>query len=172
MKDWVHNLLKKIESAIDHNRWTALAVVLWLLFSAVLIGCSATTIGPLSGEPVTRQRFDVEVGAATSALKAEQIQLLARMEEHNEKIAALNAAVELGYEDLERQEAMRAQLIELTAGLATSVVAGTITPAGIINAIVTAGALLGVVGVAADNRRKDVKIDALKTERTSTVVRT
>jgi len=168
MKDWLHNLLKRIESAIDHNRWTALAAVLWLVFSGILIGCNATTIGPVSGQKVSRQRFDVEVGAATSALKAEQIQLLARMDEHNEKIAALNAAVELGYEDLERQEKMRAQLVELAAGLATSAIAGQVTPGAIANAIVTAGSILGVIGVAVDNRRKDGKINALKAERIAT----
>lgn len=131
----------------DRYRYTALSLAVVAGSTFYLTACKSTTLGPVSGTKVERPAFDREVAEDQSAIEKAMADVNARIESHN-------AAIDAGYDDLDKQDAVRAEFVKLATGVATSAATGGITTPGLINAAVTAMGLLGL-GSVADNKRKD-----------------
>ena len=160
MKDLLHGLL----TWIDHNRY----VVISLVLSALLIGgmfgalgCSSMTLG-LGGDKVTRIEFNREAAEAKTDLAVRKIQLESALTEFNVEVAKLNADIAAGLADLDKQDTVRAGILELVGTTAPQIAAGTLNPWALLPiGIGLFGGLMGL-GTAADNRRKDAVIAATK----------
>lgn len=131
----------------DRYRYTALSLAVVAGSTFYLTACKSTTLGPVSGTPVERAAFDREVAEDQAAIEKAIADVNTRVESHN-------AAIDAGYDDLDKQDAVRAEFVKLATGVATSAATGGITTPGLINAAVTAMGLLGL-GSVADNKRKD-----------------
>ena len=118
--------LSEIWKAIRHNQATIVALVIVLGITVWIYGCQSTVQSPVSEKKVTRGQLIAEA----------------------DKFAADLA---LAYEDLDRQDAFKQQIVSIGVAYAET---GGINPIG-------AGlSLLGIVsaGLLVDNRRKDVAI--------------
>ena len=118
--------LSEIWKAIRHNQATIVALVIVLGITVWIYGCQSTVTSPVSEKKVTRGQLVAEA----------------------DKFAADLA---LAYEDLDRQDAFKQQIVSIGVAYAET---GGINPIG-------AGlSLLGIVsaGLLVDNRRKDVAI--------------
>lgn len=160
MKDMLHNLLKYV----DHNRYAVSSIVAFIVIMAMIlgtIGCDVTTQGLHNG-PVTRTEFDRQVITAERDLTLGRIELERAVLAFNAEVAAFNSRVEMGYEDLEKKEAFRAEVINTIGGVITSAAEGTLNPTALIPiGIGLFGGLVGL-GMGADNRRKDRVIKNLR----------
>ena len=118
--------LSEIWKAIRHNQGTIIALTIVIGITVWIYGCQSTVTSPVSEKKVTRGQLVAEA----------------------EKFAADLA---LAYEDLDRQDAFKQQIVSIGVAYAET---GGINPIG-------AGlSLLGIVsaGLLVDNRRKDVAI--------------
>ena len=118
--------LSEIWKAIRHNQATIVALVIVLGITVWIYGCQSTVTSPVSEKKVTRGQLVAEA----------------------DKFAA---DLSLAYEDLDRQDAFKQQIVSIGVAYAET---GGINPIG-------AGlSLLGIVsaGLLVDNRRKDVAI--------------
>ena len=80
----------------------------------------------------------------------------------NEEIKAFNQRVAAGLEDLARQDAFKAELLDTIGVVAIGATEGTLNPAALVPiGIGLLGGALGL-GTSADNRRKDKVITDLK----------
>ena len=167
------DILNRALKWIDHNRNVVLALVVvvgLIAGMAAMIGCASKTGGVIEAAPgqpvaqVTRQELLVQATTAEKQLAIDRATLDARVAAYNEEVEALNARVELGLADLDRQDEFRGQVIEVIGLVGTQAAAGTINPAALIPLAV---GLLGgglAIGAGTDNRRKDRIIKDLKTD--------
>lgn len=160
--DVLHPLLK----FADHYRYTLAAVVLVAVCVGWLGACASTTPGlddpsrPVSRPALTRQAVEAERAIAT-----EKAELEAKVAALNAKIEAHNAALDAAVADLDRQDAMRAKILQTVGGAALQLAGGTVDPVGL---IVTGVGLAGTAltpALIADSRRKDKRIKALGGEK-------
>ena len=132
--DGLHSLLR----AIDHNRWLVVALLIAVALSGWLIGCVPKTASVLDpGREVTAVELDREAVVIQARAEAELRQL------------------ELARADIQRQAELRAKIIEVAGSLGTAAVAGQISPAAGIAAVIQVLTLAAAGGAIADNRRKD-----------------
>ena len=145
MKDLWHSLIK----ITDHDRHKMFGIVLALLIAGWVAGCNAKTLSVTgSGEQVTQTQFTREVAAAEANLTAQAETLAANAQE--------------GQADLDRQNALRAKIINTVGAVATAATTGTLNPAAGVGSLV-AVLLAGVAGGSVmDSRRKDKLINDLK----------
>ena len=118
--------ISEVWAGIRHNKATIAALVLVVGISVWIYGCQSTTQSPISDKKVTRGQLIAEA----------------------DKFAADLA---LAYEDLDRQDAFKQQIVALGVAYAET---GGVNPIG-------AGlSLLGIVsaGLLVDNRIKDTAI--------------
>ncbi|MBN2559920.1 MAG: hypothetical protein JXQ75_03195 [Phycisphaerae bacterium] len=172
-----HDLLHRSLTWLDHNRWTVISILLFaLLVGGTLstVGCQSTTAGLTPMEPgqaplkVDRGEFHRQTAQGEKDLALRRVQLDAQLAAYNEEVAAFNERVEAGLGDLDRQDELRAQLLETVGVVATGAAEASLNPVSLIPlGIGLLGGALGL-GTAADNRRKDRVITDLKTTTTAT----
>lgn len=140
MKDYFSRILKWI----DYNRWLFTSVVMFVIITSVVlstIGCQSTTMG-LDGTKVNRSTFNTQVES---------------------QIAVLNAKIESGYVELDRQDEIKQRLVDTASMLATGGIEGTLNPLTLIpTGVGLAGLLLGL-GANKDKRRTDEVLLSRKT---------
>ncbi len=160
--DWLHSVLKWV----DHYRWTVISLVVGLgLFGVVLglQGCASTVRAPDgSGDMLNRSEFRMMVASMETDLTKTRIHLDAALAEYNADVSAHNATIEAGVEQLDRQDAIRADVLETVGAVAVTAAEGTLNPISLIpSGIGLVGLLLGI-GASTDSRRKDKVITTIK----------
>ncbi|HUT57007.1 MAG TPA: hypothetical protein VNA25_03920 [Phycisphaerae bacterium] len=162
MKD----LWNAIVKWVDHYRYTFLGI---LLAAAVLagtlgvVGCDSSTVSLTDpSKKITREELYREVVVIDTELRLERIEIEAATQKLNEAITKYNAELADAQADLDRQDAVKAKLLEFAATLAMQGATGAINPAVLIPlGVGVLGSILGV-GSALDSRRKDKVITAIK----------
>jgi len=165
MKDFFHSFT----NWVDHNRYKALATILITAILVWGIGCHSKTLSLFEPQTrVTRQQFAAETVTLQSQLEQERIDIEAAIEKFNARAQAVNAKIEAGNSDLERQDMVKAELFNLAGSVVTQWASGGV-PAGALagTAITAAGLLLGIGGLA-DGLRKDKIIEEQKSQITKT----
>ena len=149
------DLMHTVTRWMDHNRWTLAAMLLAATAIVLLVGCQPRTAS-LSGQgPVDARQFELEILAGQGDLTARRSDLTGAMERFNADVETFNARVQLGRDDLARQEQVRAELLALLGAAATDAIAGQLDPRGfIVPALGLLGGAFGI-GKTLDNRRKD-----------------
>ena len=166
MKDLWH----KLTNWIDHNRWSfgslvAIAAMIALMSSNVSCYSKTASLNPWSGKAkVTASEFEREAAVMTGELASEKAMVLGQVTALNEKIEALNRSIELGQADLQRQDELRAEILETIGAVATSAATGGLNPAALIPVGIGLGGLLLGIGARKDNKRKDAVIEGLKAQ--------
>lgn len=137
------DVLHSIANWVDHNRWLAFALALWVAVCIGFAGCAPKTPSVLyPPKKVTVAQLDQEAILIQKDAEA--------------KAAALEAA----RSDLQRQYDLRNQIIGIVGGVGQLAVSGTINPASGLAAGLQLLTLLGLGGAVLDNRRKDAVIAA------------
>jgi predicted small lipoprotein YifL len=150
--DTMHNVLK----TIDHNRWTAVGILLAALLAAALAGCQIRTPSLLTpGQKVTPVELTRETALADAGFATRRAELEAAAAALNADIAAFNAQAETAQADLQRQIDLRTRIVETVGSLGLAAAEGTFSPAAGIGAMVQLLTLGAAGGLLADNRRKD-----------------
>ena len=147
MKDWLHSILKWL----DHNRYVALGMASSVTLTVWLSACTSTTTGLDGEQQVTRSQLERQIAKARFDVAAD----MATIQSKAETLVELG---ELGVSDLDRQDAIKRQVIATFGAVAADAANGNVSPLGAINAAVTFASLLIGGGFAFDNRRKDRKI--------------
>jgi len=164
------DFLHKVLNWIDYNRWTILSLVLCaILFGGIVttVGCQSKTIGLITSPQgdmakVTRTEFNQQVITVQKDVAVKKATLDAEVSAYNEEVKAINAKIEAGLSDLDKQDEFKQQLLETVGTVATQAAGGNLNPASLIPiGIGLLGGALGL-GAAADNRRKDQVISTLK----------
>lgn len=137
--------MRKLLEMFRHNQGLAIAIVIVIVIGSWTYGCNSKVSSILApNTKVTRVELNIEVQMEAKRLENELDNLMALAEARNQ--------------DLDRQDAFKAKLVEFGMVIAEG---GTVNPAGV------AMGLLGVLGVGAvvDNRIKDkvIKNRPLKT---------
>jgi len=165
--DVVHNVLKWL----DHNRYTVTSVLLFILAMGIVVGmtgCQSATMGLAvsadgSTGPVSRSEFERQALVGEKDLAVRRIELDGQVAAFNEEVATFNERVQLGLDDLQRQDAFKAELFDTLGVVAIGAAEGTLNPTALVPiGIGLLGGALGL-GTSADNRRKDKVIGNLKT---------
>ena len=173
------DVLHPITNWIDHNRYTVASILMFMVTLGIVVsltGCESTT-GALAATTedaaalkVTRSEFENQVLLSEKDFAIGRIQLDGMVAIFNEEVAAFNAQVQAGLEDLLRQDLFKQQLLETVGGVAISATEGTLNPTALLPiAIGLLGGALGL-GTSADNRRKDKVISTLKVDRLASSV--
>jgi len=124
-------VIEKVWRAIRHNHSLVVAVVACVLISYWIYGCQSQVESMRTpGKKVTRPELKIEVDTFL-------------------------AQANVKFEDLDRQDAFKQELVKYALVLAEG---GTVNPVGVITGL---SAILGL-GAIADNRRKDGVIKGLK----------
>jgi len=132
--DGLHKVLKWA----DHNRGLAIALALAVLLAAWFAGCQPRTESVLNpGEKVT-----------ADVLQREAIVVKADYE-------AKLKAFEVAKADLERQYALRQQIVGVVGALGQTAAGGGLTPAAGVAGAIQLLTLAAAGGAVYDNRRKD-----------------
>ena len=154
------DILRRIWKFVDYNRYFCAAVLVSVAAGLYGWGCQSTTTSPITGEPTTRpqlnteiERFNIEQTATVAQFEAD---IAARVSEFNTAQEARLASAEVGAEaafvDLDRQDEIRAGIINVGQELVGPMLgpyAGTV------------GALLAIT-LGGDNIRKRATIKRLK----------
>ena len=149
----------KITKWISYNRYTAAALSVFMGMSVWLIGCESKTAGLIDpGVKVTRAQFQREILVVQGTISARRADLKTEIEKLNQETTLLNQSVELADDDLTQQDEARQAFVVFGSGLVQSIITGTVNPMAITTSLVTLAGVLGVGGLALDNRRKDKKI--------------
>jgi len=159
MKDLIHAGMK----FLDHYRYSAGAIILAIAIIGVLVGCEAQTVSIIDpSQKVTAQGLQIEAAKIQGDLASEKAAIDAAIAEYNGRIETFNQQIEAAQSDIEKKEAVRAELLQIGGAVATSVAEGSVNPASLIGTGITALSLALGIGASADNRRKDAKIQSLK----------
>ena len=150
----------KITKWISYNRYTAVALAVFMGMSVWLIGCESKTAGLIDpGVKVTRAQFQREILVVQGTISARRADLETEIKKLNQETTLLNQSVELADDDLTQQDEARQAFVVFGSGLVQSIITtGTVNPMAITTSLVTLAGVLGVGGLALDNRRKDKKI--------------
>ncbi len=127
MTDYLHSLT----NWIDHNRGLVLSLILATSTTLWVTACEAFTLSP-SG----------------SGQKVNWIQLAAEVDAFEARVLAAET-------DLRNQDEIKAKFVEISSGIATSVIGGTFNPTQLISSLVGVAGVAGSAGLFYDNRRKD-----------------
>ena len=167
------DLLHSITNWIDHNRYTVASILVFMVALGIifsLTGCESTTTALAATTEdaavvkVTRSEFQHQALVGEKDLAIRRIELDGLVAVFNEEVAAFNAQVQAGLEDLLRQDLFKQQFLETVGGVAISATEGTLNPTALLPiAIGLLGGALGL-GTSADNRRKDKLISTLKVD--------
>ena len=71
------------------------------------------------------------------------------------EVEAFEARVLAAETDLRNQDAIKTKFVEISSGIATSVIGGTFNPTQLISSLVGIAGVAGSAGLFYDNRRKD-----------------
>lgn len=156
------DIFHKLCKLLDYNRWLAAGLAAGAILAVLLIGCRAKTesLGA-PGRKVTAGQFQLEVIDQTASLERRAAEIERQRSAYNADVAALNQKIEAGRADLQRQEELRAKVIEFAGGLIATAASGApVTPGAAAGAALQLLTLLGLAGAAVDNRRKDRVIAA------------
>jgi len=157
--DWLHQVLKWL----NYNRGLVAGLVLFGLVFAWPTGCASKT-GAIRepGQLITAGQLEAEAITLQLELDQKKAQLDARIAAYNAEIEAVNAQLERGVADLQRQDEIKAQLIDFAGSTASAIASGGFTAPAAINSLVTLGALVVGGGAVYDNIRKRKVIVRLK----------
>jgi len=165
MPDYFHSLLK----LIDHHRGIVAAVVVCTTLGGYLFGCRIQTTSLVDPErQVTPQQLRNEARAFDQQLETRRNMLLADIENFNVELAAYELSITDRLGDIERQEALRAQIVQTIGGFATDAATGTLNPVSAITALISLLGIGAASGLAVDNFRKQRVIKQLKTDAPTT----
>ena len=155
------DLWHKITNWLDHNRWTALALVIAVAVAAAVVGCKPTAASLLNpGEKVTAQQLEVEAAVLQARLDTRHAGIEAEAAEYEAEVTAAQNRLEIARGEIAEQVELRRKAIETFAGIGTAVSQGEISLPAIIGGL-SQLALAGIaVGTVADNRRKNKIIKA------------
>jgi hypothetical protein len=129
----------KFTNWMDHNRGILVSIIITASTAAWLTACESVTASPTG-----------------SGVQVDWIQLGAEVDTFAARVTAAEA-------DLRAQDALKSKFVEISSGLATSILQGTFNPTQLITSLVTIAGVTGSAGLAFDNRRKNKVIKALKT---------
>jgi hypothetical protein len=161
MPDYFHAFLK----LIDHHRGIVLAAVICTALGGYLLGCRIQTTSLVDPDRhVTPQQLRHEARTLDQQFETRRNMLLADIENFNVELAAYEQAIADRIDDLERQEALRAQIVSTIGGFATDAAAGTFNPVSAITALISLLGIGAASGLAVDNFRKQRVIQRLKTD--------
>lgn len=164
------DFLHKVTNWIDHNRYTVLSLVFFVLAMSAVVamtGCESTTAGLVTADgaspvEVTRSEFQRQTLVTEKDFAVRRIELDAKTAAFNEEVKAFNEQVQAGLDDLHRQDEFKQELLNTIGLVATNAADGTLNPASLVPiGIGLLGGALGL-GTSADNRRKDKLITDLK----------
>lgn len=124
---------------MDHNRYGVGAIILGAVVLWLSVGCQSTTPSPLDGDPVPYSGLNADYRIETAEMTA--------------AIERKNAEYEAAYADLEEQDRVKAAIVNTLE----PVVGPALASYGIGGA-----GILGILGIGADNRRKDRVIKKMK----------
>jgi len=162
--------MQKLWKTIEHNRYLVSAIALLVVLTVAttaFLGCASKTPSLVDGRPVDREIFIRQVNTAEAGLAARRAQIEAQLAAFNADVEAFNKNAASGVEDLDRQDALRAQITNTIGDAVLAAVSGELNPAGaVVGLLSVAGIALGA-GAAADNRRKDSVIEKMKQEKSS-----
>ncbi|HUX00470.1 MAG TPA: hypothetical protein VMY35_05760 [Phycisphaerae bacterium] len=154
MKDFWHEITSKL---LDHSRYTIIGTVLGLMLAGGFLGfagCQSRTYG-LFGEKVTRVELAKEVIRADTDLAGKRADILAATAVLNAEVAERNQLAAAASEDLDRQDALKVELVNAVSLVGTQLASGSpVNWVGLIPMATTLllGAAVGGIGV--DNVRK------------------
>jgi len=160
MTDVLHKALKWI----DHNRYLVTAIVLSSVLIFGVVGCHSAVVGPVSGKLVGRSQYDQEVLTVVGELEAERQAALSSVEAFNVRAETVQRQIEAGYDELDRQDKIRGEILQTVGGVITEAAQGRLDPVNVATGAMTIAAALLGIGAVADNRRKNAVIERLKTE--------
>jgi len=124
--DYLNRALKWI----DHNRYLVLSFILSAILIGGLIGalgCNSTTLG-FFGKKVERPVFNRQAAEIEKNLAVEKIGLEAALAKYNARVESVNAQIAAGMADLDRQDAIRAEILATIGTTAPQIAAGSISP--------------------------------------------
>ena len=174
-----NDVLHSITNWIDHNRYTIASILVFMVTLGIVVsltGCESTTTALAATTEdgvalkVTRSEFQHQALVGEKDFAIRRIQLDGLVAVFNEEITAFNERVQVGLDDLLRQDLFKQQFLETVGGVAISATEGTLNPTALLPiAIGLLGGALGL-GTSADNRRKDKVISTLKIDRLASSV--
>jgi outer membrane murein-binding lipoprotein Lpp len=154
--DPVNKLKHLLQAALDfadHHRGLVVGLVIAVALISWISGCDSTTTH--LGQTVNRAQLDVQSTAFQGSINARVAQLEA-------DITAFNAGLDAANADLDKQDELKAKVIDIAGGLATTAATGgTVNAAGLIASIIGAGGLLSAAGMGVDRARASKRIKEL-----------
>jgi len=160
------DVLHKLLTTLDHNRWAVGLTIVAVMISAGLIGCQPETQSLV--DPQRRVSAD-ELAREASTLRAS---LQKRQAEVTADTAALAEQAEIAEADIMRQMELRKTVIETLGGIGTAVAKGSLDTASGVGAVMQLTLLAIAGGGVIDRRRKDDVIDTLKSGATAAAAAT
>lgn len=160
--DWLHRAL----NFFDHNRYTVGGISLAAAGTIWLSACTSQTVG-LDGSKVDRAGLGRQVLNEERLFAAAEAEIQSAIAQYNANIEAHNQLVESAYTELDRKDAIKAQLVNVIGGQVTSLLSGTFNPATLATTGISLLGLLGGGGAMADNVRKGKVIRKMAAPATS-----
>ena len=151
-------LFSKLENALDHNRYTFLGLFVGCVLASVLMfGCQPKVDDPFTevkddkismGELAAKEdQYNIYIAGEVTRIKQEADAELQALET---KSTMQQAMVQSAWRDIEHQIEQQNFLIDLGQQVLAASPLGTLAVGGL--------GLTGIVGLVADNRRKDLLI--------------
>lgn len=133
--DWLHKLLKWL----DYNRWTVIAGIMFIvLFAgiATTVGCQSRTLGLIPSQDgevvkVDRMEFNQQVITVQKDVAVKKATLDAQATAYNEEVKEINAKIEAGLSDLDKQDEFKQQLLDTVGTVATQAASGGLNPTAV-----------------------------------------
>ena len=159
-RDVFHSLAKWA----SYNRGLFLALILGGVLSGMLWSCAAKAPSLLDPKArVTAAEFEREVVTVKNTFDKRAADLRAAETGLNADIVAANQKIALAKEEFQRQEAIRAKVVEVLGGLGSVAASGGMTGPAAAGAAMQVLTLFAGAGLYYDNRRKDRVIRDAKT---------
>ena len=150
------DLIHKITKYVDHNRYVVLAVIITAAIMIFGLGCTAMTAAVSDpAVKVDRIGLDADIANVNQQLTGQRTRIDADIANYNAAVVATNSKIDAAVADLDRQDAIKAELFNLAGSTITAITTGGVTTEAAIGTALTAGSLLFGIGAAADSRRKD-----------------
>jgi len=161
-EDKFHSLM----NLIDHNRYRVCAAILCaalVCIAVFCVSCSSITPGLAGNDKVDRATLIAQAKEIESDLTAQALELEAEQKNVQAKMLAVQGRLDDGLTDLDRQDATKARLLQLTIKTVSDAAQGNpIDVAASIGALGMLAAGLMGIGSTMDSRRKDKVITDLK----------
>jgi len=153
------DVMHTITNWIDHNRWTAMGLVIIIAIAAAVVGCNPTTVSLLNpAEKVTAAQLEREAAVLQAQLDTRHAGIQSQKFAYEAEVTAAQNKLEIARGDIAEQIEFRRNVIETVAGIGTAISQGEISLPAIIGGL-TQLALAGIAtGVVLDNRRKNAII--------------